>query len=84
MAEPHVHCQQCYREIDLYRPGNLGEPIEVSVQTGEQLVLAPGPAGPEVRPRRVPLCDACVARIKVSQTLIIPTIKAVKQDNGKG
>jgi hypothetical protein len=83
-VESHVHCASCYREIELYKPGNLGEPIEAEVQTGEQIVLAPGPTGPETRTRRVPLCDSCVQRIKVGQTLIVPRVTAVKQDNGKG
>lgn len=84
MTDPHVHCGQCYREIALFKPGPVGAPIEVEVQTGEQLVFTHGSSGPEVRPRRVPLCEACVNRLKAHSVGIeIPTIRAVK-DNGKG
>jgi hypothetical protein len=80
MTEPHVHCGQCYREIDLYKPSPLGQPVEVTVETGEQLVFAHGSSGPEVRPRRVPLCEACMNRLKAPSGLVVPTIKAVKNN----
>jgi hypothetical protein len=80
MTDPHVHCGQCYREIDLYKPGPLGAPVEVAVKTGEQLVFAHGSSGPEVHPRRVPLCAECIARLEAPSGLVIPAIRAVKNN----
>jgi hypothetical protein len=75
MSDPHVHCGQCFREM----PFNGGV-----FETGEQLVFAHGSSGPEVHPRRVPLCTECFARVKArSLGIEIPTISAVK-DNTKG
>ena len=71
---PHVHCAECFRDMEW--KGGLFE-------TGEQLVFAHGSSGPEVRPRRVPLCAECLGRIKARELGIeIPTIRAV-QNNGK-
>ena len=75
MTDAHVHCAECFREMAW--KGGLYE-------TGEQLVFAHTPSGPEVHPRRVPLCAKCIGRIKLRELGIqVPTVKVVKDNGGK-
>lgn len=79
MIEDHVHCAECFGPIATKLKIAGGKTKDVEIHMGQQLVPTMGPQGPGFMPRPVPLCPACLERIRgeekraaVASKLIVP------------
>jgi len=76
--EPHIHCAECFRQILTEETDENGERVEVKVFGGTQFAVRPGPGGPQILPRPVPVCNDCHEKIERQESptskLIIPRI----------
>ena len=82
--DPHVHCAECFAAIETKLKIAGGKTKNVEVHMGQQLVSIMGPQGPVFMPRPVPLCPACLERIKAEEKcaaaaskLIVPQVHPV-------
>lgn len=79
MMEEHVHCADCLRAIATKETRADGTVVDVEVAVGQMLTfteLGNGEIG--ARPRPVPLCPSCAARIKQQSKLIVPEAVVAK------
>lgn len=87
-VDAHVHCGECFHEIATTIKCAGGKTKYVEVALGTQFAVAPGPQGPSLIPRPVPVCPACHERIvkqeqAAASKLIVPQVGAPKLRTGQ-
>lgn len=80
--EPHIHCAECFRQIETKIKIAGGKTKDVQIHQGTQFAVVPGPDGVGILPRLVPLCVECHESIakqeKAASKLIVPQMHPPK------
>ena len=80
--DAHVHCGECFRQIETTVKIAGGKTKDAKIGSGTQFVVVPRPDGMNIVPRMVPLCPDCHETInkqaKAASKLIVPSMNPPK------